>query len=655
MTKKVQGIIIKDNKVLSLEGMHRTGKMHHFFINEAVKDNESEITALKRGLEEQLGFKGDITFQFQEEINKNVKTFLVDLQKEEIDLEESFENIKNCIEDFKPVGLKWVELRDVWGFREIEEQYIRLLLKEAMKIGYQAQWMEIIKDTYFNSKRGKKYIKNLYIENGRKQIDAKETINNKIVFMLMALGLGILFNHFFWEDSIGISGFLFSIAVLIAAIYGIHSDAQLKKPLSFVFLTAIILLSLTFGIYNNPTLRTLNLLFIPILITGYLLAIRYEKVKEINLYFIANILNRIFTKTFSVLPKFFIFSKEIKRDRKKFKENVIRKNIIKGLVISLPLLMIIMMLLTSADMMFKHYVENIGNLFGSFDVGSIINQIFLTVIVTLYVFGFLWSFKYNEITEEKDNGSFIKASWEPVTMITIVFVINIAYLLFTIIQFSYLYVGGMQALPQGFSYAEYARKGFFELILVTLINFGILLLSINFTKKQNEKVNKIANLSYSLLIFFTFNMLISASYKMYLYESAFGFTRLRIFVQAFMILIGILLVIVLLGIWIPKIPIFKCAAMATLVVYVGLNFINVDQLIAKENILRYQETGEIDMYYIQRLSYDAAPELRKLLEAEDIDIRDEIELHLEAQKEILNKNYNRWYEFNYYKMKLLRS
>lgn len=655
MAKKVQAIIIKNNKILSVEGMNRAGRIDRFFICEEVKENEKEITAIKRGLEEQLAFEGAITFEFQEEIGKNIKTFFIDLQKEEIDLEKSLEKINYCRENFKPVDLKWVELNDVWNFREIEAQYIRLLLKEAIKKEYQAPWMEVISNTHFNSKRGKKHLKNLYIENGRNQVDGKETINSKILVMLMALGLGILFNHFFMQDSIGISGFFYSMTILIASICGIHNHVQLKKSLSFVFLIPIILLSLSFGIYNNPTLRSLNVLLMPFLITSYLLTIRYEKIKKIDLHFITNVLERIFSKTFNVLPKFFIFSKEIKRDRKKLEENTTRKNIIRGLIISIPLLIIIVTLLTSADMMFKYYVENIGNLFGEFSVASIMNQIFLVGIITVYMFGFLWSFKYNEITNENQEASFIKASWEPITMITIIFVINIAYLLFTIVQFSYLYIGGIQALPEGFSYAEYARKGFFELILVTLINFGILLLSINLTKKENDKVNRIANLSYSLLIAFTFNMLISASYKMYLYESAYGFTRLRIFVQVFMILIGILLVIVLLGIWVPKIPIFKYAVIATLVVYVGLNFINVDQVIAKENIIRYEETGAIDMDYMKKLSYDAAPELRKLLEIGDIDIKTEIRAHLEDQKEALNKHYNRWYEFNYYKRRLLKS
>ncbi|AOY76118.1 DUF4153 domain-containing protein [Clostridium formicaceticum] len=655
MAKKVQGIIVKNDKILTVEGMNQAGRIEHFFIWGEVKDGESEAEAMQRVLEEQLDLKQEITFQFEEEIDKRVKTFFVDLQGEEVDIENSLEKVDCFRNYFKAMSLKWIQLNDIWSFRELETNYIKLLLKEAIKKEYQAPWIEVIKQTYFNHPREKAYLKKLHVENKRNKVDAEESIRNKGMIMLMALGLGVLFDYFFVGVPIGISGFIFNMIILIASVYGMHHRVQLNKKLGFIFLVPTILLSLSFSIYNNYVLKSINVIFIPFLIASYLITIRYENIKKIDIYFVGSVLKRVFVKAYSILPRFFTFSKEIKRDRKKLKENPTQKNIITGLLISIPLLVIILLLLTSADMMFKYYVDNIGSLFRKLNTMRILGHTFVIIASTLYLFGFLWSFKYDEIAYEGKNADLIKTSWEPVTIITIIFVINIAYLLFTIIQFSYLYGGGLHALPEGFSYAEYARKGFFELVLVTLINFSILLLSINLTKKSHKKVNTIANLSYSLLILFTVNMVVSANYKMYLYERAFGFTRLRIFVQAFMLLIGTLLIILLLGIWINKIPIFQYAVIATLVVYIGLNFINVDGLIAKGNILRYQETGIIDMNYMKQLSYDAIPQMTRLLEAKDPNIRNAMKEHIQYQKEILDKEDDRWYGLNYYKSKLLNS
>ena len=63
---------------------------------------------------------------------------------------------------------------------------------------------------------------------------------------------------------------------------------------------------------------------------------------------------------------------------------------------------------------------------------------------------------------------------------------DLIYILFCVIQFSYLFGGTGNNLAPGYTFAEYARKGFFELIVVTIINLSILVGSINFVKKENK-------------------------------------------------------------------------------------------------------------------------------------------------------------------------
>ena len=655
MNNMVQGIIIKENKVLMIQGVGENRRRDNFFISGETMEGESAVDAIKREIREQLNLDIEVTFKFHKEIGNHINTFLIELEDKDIALDYDIEKVKCYDKYYRPIEIKWVELKESNSFREFETQYIRLLLEEYMRNGYNSKAIEVISDTYFSSKAGKSYLKTLVLENERKLIDSKETLGNKMIAIFMAIGLGVLFDYFFTGDYLGISAFIFTMAIIIFTIYEVYSKVKLKKKLGIMFIIPIILLSLSFAIYNNPVLRGLNVMLIPILISSYLITVRYDNVKEISPALIVNVFDRIFIKALSTFPRFFNFSIEVSKNRKKLEGNSTRKNIIRGILISIPLLIIILILLSSADMMFKHYIENIGSVFGTFSIANSLGHIIVISVITLYMFGFLWSFKYNGVQYSDEDIDFIKASWEPVTIITILVTINIAYLLFTIVQLSYLYGGGMNALPEGFSYAEYARRGFFELILVTIMNFVILILSMNLTKKDNGKTNNIVNISYSFLIIFTFNMLVSASYKMHLYEKAFGFTRLRIFVQAFMVLIGILLIIVLLGIWVKRVPIFKYSFMATLIVYVVLNFINVDSIIAKENILRYEETGKIDIHYIKGLSYDAIPEVEKLLNVKEAYIKDEIVTYLNIQKGRLDKKYDHWYEYNYYKSKLLKA
>jgi len=78
----------------------------------------------------------------------------------------------------------------------------------------------------------------------------------------------------------------------------------------------------------------------------------------------------------------------------------------------------------------------------------------------------------------------------PITVSTMLILIDLLYAFFIAIQFSYLFGSLRYGLPQNFTYAQYARKGFFELVAVTLINLIILLGAMNFTKASGSKLDK---------------------------------------------------------------------------------------------------------------------------------------------------------------------
>ena len=99
---------------------------------------------------------------------------------------------------------------------------------------------------------------------------------------------------------------------------------------------------------------------------------------------------------------------------------------------------------------------------------------------------------------------------------------------------------------------------------------------------------------------------------MTVYEQAYGFTYLRIFTQAFMIMLFFLFIINIVYIWYPKLPIIKSYFIISLAIYIILNFANVDVIIAKNNINRYFVSGQIDIAYLKGLSYDALPEMQRL-------------------------------------------
>ena len=83
-----------------------------------------------------------------------------------------------------------------------------------------------------------------------------------------------------------------------------------------------------------------------------------------------------------------------------------------------------------------------------------------------------------------------------------------------------------------------------------------------------------------------------------------------------------------------------------------MNFANVDIIIAKNNINRYFETGQIDMVYLKSLSYDAAPEMQRLFisvksssDSEEKQIAGEITEYFNERKLDL-EDQKSWQSFN---------
>ncbi|MBM3705943.1 MAG: DUF4173 domain-containing protein, partial [Actinobacteria bacterium] len=91
--------------------------------------------------------------------------------------------------------------------------------------------------------------------------------------------------------------------------------------------------------------------------------------------------------------------------------------------------------------------------------------------------------------------------------------------------------------------------------------------------------------------------------------------------------------------------------------YIIMNFSNIDSIIAKNNINRYFETGQIDMVYLKGLSYDASSEIQKLLlsvenssDEKEKQMADEILEYFKERRSDL-KNQKSWQSFNISKYK----
>ena len=150
----------------------------------------------------------------------------------------------------------------------------------------------------------------------------------------------------------------------------------------------------------------------------------------------------------------------------------------------------------------------------------------------------------------------------------------------------------------------------------------------------------------TILVLSTFIILLSAHLRMSLYEEAYGFTYLRILTHAFMAYLFGLFVISLGKIWRPTIPLLKSYIVVSIVAYTLINYVNVDKVIAENNIERYNKGNSIDIAYLSGLSYDAVPLLVDFRNnTTDQELANQLENVLEDKKAKLEKDTS-WQSFN---------
>ncbi len=185
---------------------------------------------------------------------------------------------------------------------------------------------------------------------------------------------------------------------------------------------------------------------------------------------------------------------------------------------------------------------------------------------------------------------------------------------FVAVQFTVLFGGQQHVLKTtGLSYAEYARSGFWQLVVVTLLTLAVLGAVTRWARRDRQLDRVLLRVLLGLLSALTVVIVVSALSRMYAYQKVYSFTGERIFVMAFELLLGAVFLMILVagvrwrGGWIPRLTAALGVAML-----LGLAVLNPEDYAAHRNVARYEETGRIDAWYLRALSADATPALAAL-------------------------------------------
>ncbi len=172
--------------------------------------------------------------------------------------------------------------------------------------------------------------------------------------------------------------------------------------------------------------------------------------------------------------------------------------------------------------------------------------------------------------------------------------------------------GGHEYLRRttGLTYAEYVHQGFAQLTTATFLTLVVVALTTRVAARTTRGDRILLRALLGILCLLTLAVVASALYRMALYQQAYGYTVLRLFVDGFELWLGLVVVLLLVagirlsGQWLAR-AILISAAVFTL----AFAAMNPDAWVSQRNIERFEAGQTLDTLYLSTLSADATPTL----------------------------------------------
>lgn len=220
----------------------------------------------------------------------------------------------------------------------------------------------------------------------------------------------------------------------------------------------------------------------------------------------------------------------------------------------------------------------------------------------------------NTMTAESGRKAYKTIRFLPSLSVSIAIVpILVVYVIFFISQWKY-YVGAFGGtLPEDTIYSTYAREGFFQLCIVSVINFFMILLCTVFTKRNGDEHKLPVKIITMITSVFTLILIATALSKMILYIKAYGLTPLRVYTSLFMVFLTVVFIFVMIKLFVKKFRAIPLALLVGFVLFASVGF-GMDGFIAKYNVDRYVDgsLSSVDLGTLYDLGDEGAIQLVRL-------------------------------------------
>lgn len=318
---------------------------------------------------------------------------------------------------------------------------------------------------------------------------------------------------------------------------------------------------------------------------------------------------------------------------------------VRGLAITLPVLIGFALLLAGADPVFAGWRDAVGDLVASWEFVPRVVFFVALLVVVLGAYGYASIESGSSPTMEGKAPDRWLGSTERLMLLAGVAAL---FWLFLAVQLGYLFGNLPRIAASGVTFAEYARRGFGELSIVASASALLIVVSERYGNDDGRE---------RTLRFFTFAVIAavllllgSAFRRVWLYEAAYGFTTARLYAQVYMCAVAAGLVMLSLEVArdFDAGRLFRRAAAAATILFIALIYWNHEAWIARRNMDRFASTGKLDIVYLARgLSPDAIPAIAERLPSLPEPVRSELRRAVrERYAARKDRRQRAWFEWN---------
>ncbi len=328
--------------------------------------------------------------------------------------------------------------------------------------------------------------------------------------------------------------------------------------------------------------------------------------------------------TFLPLRSLKTLAKKTEGEKKKLSGKAL--GIIGGAALSIPVIAIVVPLLIDGDAAFGSIAQTamdkiekiFENFFDGISSGLLVNA-FLALFVAPYIYNVMFCFRHGVTVEKRQekNRKYENLRFVPSNVFAgFLGVISLVYVVYLLSQFAYFFSAFTGKLPDGsaISVAQYARRGFFEMAAVAVINLGIIGVTVLFSKRADGKISRMIKAFDLFLCGFTVVIVATSISKILLYIAEMGLTHKRIYVLVADLILLVAFAMVIVRLFKKNFPYMKVILAFACGVITLMSLVGTDSFIANYNVEMYLRGNlkSVDVHQLEDMGLAALKPLHKL-------------------------------------------